>query len=142
MTMKLTITKFVSLGILLGLSVVPARADWLNYVVRTSGLAWSDGYHAYDQCPPKKHCHQHAFTLPGYGKSYASPQHEPYYFELNNNQPAEMLPQSPAEAAPAKSTLPNPQAQYKPQSRYFQAIEQNAQSQQLQARQPGPARPY
>ena len=46
--MKLTIVKIASVGIILGVSVIPARAEWLHYVVRTSGLGWSDGYHAYD----------------------------------------------------------------------------------------------
>jgi|GEM_PF-2888839 len=141
--MKLTFIKVASL-LLLGAFTLSARADWLNYVVRTSGLAWSDGYHAYDQCPPKKHCHQHFFQLPAYGPRYFAPQ-EPYYFELNNKQQEETLPSAPAVNSPAPalpSSAPNPQAQYKPRSPYFQALEQSAQPQQLHARQPAAARPY
>ena len=146
--MKLTIITVASLGLLLAAFALPARADW-HYLIRTSGLGWSDGYHAYDQCPPRKPLHQH-FVLPGYsktgyGNTYAPP-HEPYYFELNNKQQeTEMLPAAPADnsapAAPTPATAPNPQAQYKPRSRYFQALEQNSQ-QPLQARQPGYVRPY
>lgn len=138
-----------ALAILLGSFALPARADWFNYVVRTSGLAWSDGYHAYDQCPPKKQCHQHFFPLPAHGASANVP-HEPYYFEKNESTAAPLPPapteanplNSPHNTAPRNSTLPNPQAQYKPRSRYFQALEQNAQPQTLQARQPALARPY
>ena len=140
--MKIIFSRVASRGLLLGALVFPARADW-HYLIRTSGLGWSDGYHAYDQCPPKKPLHQH-FVLPG--NSYAPPPHEPYYFELNNKQQeTEMLPAAPADnsapAAPTPAAAPNPQAQYKPRSRYFQALEQNSQ-QPLQARQPGYVRPY
>ncbi|WP_254513455.1 hypothetical protein [Anatilimnocola floriformis] len=143
--MKRTIIKAASLGLLLGALALPARADWLNYIVRTSGLAWSDGYHAYDQCPPKqKPFHQYS-VMPGtttYGNSHA-PAHEPYYFELNNKQQEQEAIPTPAGMLPAapQTTAPNPQAQYKPRSRYFQALEQNTQ-QPLQARQPATTRPY
>jgi hypothetical protein len=146
MTMKLTIIKVASLGILLGLLVLPARAELFNYVVRTSGLGWSNGYHAYDQCPPRKHLHQQ-FGAPGYG-SPTQAQQTPYYFEQNNDVPETDLPPAPTTQpnAPALNPqLPNPQAQYKPRSRYFQAVEQELgtqQPQQMQARRPANAPPY
>lgn len=145
--MKRTIIKVASLGILLGMLVLPARADWLNYIVRTSGLAWSDGYHAYDQCPPKRHCQQHSIAAPSYGGSAPASQ-APYYFEQNNDVPAEDLPSAPAVGprnAPALNPqLPNPQAQYKPRSPYFQALERGVQQQpqHMQARRPANAPPY
>jgi hypothetical protein len=154
MTMKLTIIKVASLGLVLGSFVLPARADWFNYVVRTSGLGWSDGYHAYDQCPPCQRGHhpiKHPFVLPGYGGS-AEP-HAPYYFE-QPDLPAEPLPSAPANApatgpalrgpeSPMTSTLPDPQARYKPRSRYFEALQRESQpSEQLQARRPSNAPPF
>ncbi len=148
--MKLTIINVASLGILLGSFAIPAHAEWgLNYLVRTSGLAWSDGYHAYDQCPPRKACQQHFFALPGYSGAPTAAQHTPYYFEQNNNEPAVHLPPAPV-TGPANTPalnpqLPNPQAQYKPRSRYFQAVEQGLsaqQPQQLQARRPANAPPF
>jgi hypothetical protein len=147
--MKLMIIKIASLGILLGVTALPARADWLNYVVRTSGLAWSDGYHAYDQCPPKKgHLPiKHPFALPGYGQSVEP--HAPYYFEQPD------LPQAPLPSAPNNvpalrgpespmtSTLPDPQARYKPRNRYFEALQRESQpAEQLQARRPANAPPF
>lgn len=146
--MKLTIIKIASLGFLLSCTALPARAELLNYLVRTSGLAWSDGYHAYDQCPPKKPCHQHFFALPGYGASPTHAQHTPYYFEQNNDAGDADLPAAPAAPpsnAPALNPqAPNPQAQYKPQSRYFQALERGMQMQQpqQQARRPANAPPF
>jgi hypothetical protein len=156
MTMRRTFIKIASLGILLGAVVLPARADWFNYVVRTSGLAWSDGYHAYDQCPPKKgHCSsKHPFTLPGFGASSAP--HAPYYFEERHERdlpasPAqEQLPSAPTNApalrgpdSPMSSTLPDPQARYKPRSRYFEALQRESQpAEQLQARRPANAPPF
>ena len=141
--MKLTIIKVASLGLLLGVFALPARAEWYDYLIRTTGLGWGNGYHAYDQCPPKRPLYPNAYSAPGCN-NVAGPSHEPYYFELNNKQQEEVLPTAPANPAqptPA-SMAPNPQAQYKPRSRYFQALEQNMQPQQMQARQPGPARPF
>jgi hypothetical protein len=153
MTMKLTIIKIASLGLVLGSMVLPARADWFNYVVRTSGLGWSDGYHAYDQCPPRHS--KHAFALPGYGGGSAAP-HAPYYFEQpGHSQQQSDLPEAPLPSAPANgpalrspespmtSTLPDPQARYKPRSRYFDALQRETQSpEQLQARRPTNAPPF
>lgn len=31
-----------------------ARAGWLNEWGRHLGIGWSDGYHAFDQCPPRR----------------------------------------------------------------------------------------
>jgi hypothetical protein len=154
MTMRRTFIKIASLGILLGAVVLPARADWFNYVVRTSGLAWSDGYHAYDQCPPKKgHFPQHPLVLPGYDKPE---RHAPYYFEerQERDRPSasaqEQLPSAPTNApalrgpdSPMSSTLPDPQARYKPRSRYFEALQRESQpAEQLQARRPANAPPF
>jgi len=133
--MKQTIVKIGAFGLLLGVVTLPARADWLNYVVRTSGLAWSDGYHAYDQCPPKSSCGhfpiRHPFTLPGYGmgSGYSSSAHAPYYFEEQlpagstptSPTPAQPLPSAPSE--PQNERLPDPQASHKPRSRYFEALQ-------------------
>ena len=149
MTMKLTIIKIASVGLLVGSFVIPARADWFNYVVRTSGLGWSDGYHAYDQCPPRHS--KHPFALPGYGGSAAP--HAPYYFE-QPDLPPEPLPSAPAEVPPSgpglrgpespmNSTQPDPQARYKPRSRYFEALQRESQSpEQLQARRPANSPPF
>lgn len=152
--MKRTFIKIASLGILLGAVVLPARADWFNYVVRTSGLAWSDGYHAYDQCPPKKgHSPKHPFVLPGYGQPE---RHAPYYFEerqerdLPSAPVQDQQPSSPANGpalrgpdSPMSSTLPDPQARYKPRSRYFEALQRESQpAEQLQARRPANAPPF
>ena len=149
--MKLTFIRFASLGLVLGLSVVPARAEWLNYLVRTSGLAWSDGYHAYDQCPPRQTAHHFPIRAPGHGSSYEP--HAPYYFEetLPNSRPelnaapaqGETLPPAP----PMDSRAPDPQARYQPRNRYFQALEAEArgglptQPVQLEARRPEPRQP-
>lgn len=147
MSMKRTIIKITSLGILLGAIVLPARADWFNYVVRTSGLAWSDGYHAYDQCPPcKRPSSMHPFASPGYGQSE---RHAPYYFE-ERELPSAPLPSAPENApalrgpeSPMNSVLPDPQARYKPRSRYFEALQRESQQpEQLQARRPANAPPF
>lgn len=152
--MKRTFIKIASLGILLAGATLPARADWFNYVVRTSGLGWSDGYHANDQCPPKKgHLPiKHPFALPGYGNSAAP--HAPYYFEERDLPSApsatEQLPSAPANApalrgpdSPMSSMLPDPQARYKPRSRYFEALQRESQpNEQLQARRPANAPPF
>jgi hypothetical protein len=162
--MQLTTVKFVSIGLVLGASFT-ARGEWLNYVVRTSGLAWSDGYHAYDQCPPCQKSHwplQHSFTLPGYS-SYGAPRSEPYYFEeraVPHGLPnpateaprSEPLPSAPAEAAPANSShnrmLPDPHARHQPRSRYFDAIRAESQGTELrqletqQARRPSNLPPF
>lgn len=126
--MKLTTVKIASLGLVLGAATLPAQAEWLNYVVRTSGLAWSDGYHAYDQCPPcQKHGHwpiKHSFVLPGYPSS--SGPHSPYYFEeqaqpaVSPTPAAEPLPNAPAERS--NLLLADPQARYRPRNRYFEAL--------------------
>jgi hypothetical protein len=107
-------------------------ADWMHFLVRPSGLGWSDGYHAFDQCPPR-HGHfpiRHGATLPAWNAGHEP--HTPYYFE----EPAykadaaaesrELLP--PADNSPSTQRHPNPrtpspQARYQPRSRYFQAIE-------------------
>lgn len=36
---------------LLFASTAPASAGWVNELGRNMGLGWSDGYHAYDNCP-------------------------------------------------------------------------------------------
>ncbi len=146
--MKLTIIKTASLGILLGISTISSAADWLNYVVRTSGLGWSDGYHAYDQCPPCQRGHfpiKPPFALPGYGAAQGP--HAPYYFE-------ETLPAAPAQpaTAPLSDLLPSPQARYNPRSRYFEALQAQSfaseqgiearQTEQQQARRPAIAPPF
>lgn len=130
--MKLTLIRCAALCLVLGCAVGPARAEWFNYLVRTSGLAWSDGYHAYDQCPPKQKAHHFPLRTTGVSSGYGSQQHAPYYFEENlpgskseiNAQPAhgETLPPAP----PVNSRAPDPQARYQPRSRYFQALEAEA----------------
>jgi hypothetical protein len=146
--MKLTLIRFAALGLVLGWTVVPARAEWLHYLVRSSGLAWSDGYHAYDQCPPKQ-AHHFPIRVPGYSSnSWGNCERPgPYYFEETqptgpelNAAPAqgETLPPAP----PVDSRAPNPQARYQPRNRYFQALEAEsrggmpAQAVQLEARRP------
>lgn len=146
--MKRTIIKVASVGLVFGAFALPARADWFNYVVRTSGLGWSDGYHAYDQCPPCERGHaRHSFAQPGYGAASAAPR-APYYFE-RPDLPPEPLPSAPANGpalrgpdGPMTSTLPDPQARYKPRSRYFEALQRETQPEQLQARRPTNAPPF
>jgi hypothetical protein len=154
-TMKLKFVQFASLGIVLSLSALPARAEWLHYLVRTSGLAWSDGYHAKDQCPPR----QHHFPIrlpgasPGYSASYE--QHPPYYFEetlpSTTGQPDGSPTESPAmqsPQAPLNPRAPHPQAHYKPRNRYFEALEAESrgglpqQPVQMEARRPAFSPPY
>lgn len=146
--MKLTLIRFASLGLVLGLAVVPARAEWLHYLVRTSGLAWSDGYHAYDQCPPRKQAHHFPVRVPGYGGGYEP--RAPYYFEESLPSAAPELNSAPAQGeqlpAPMNSREPDPQARYQPRNRYFQALEAEArgglptQPLQMEARRPAPPR--
>jgi hypothetical protein len=120
--MQRTLFTAAALAAMLTGLTTPCRADWFNYVVRTSGLGWSDGYHAYDQCPPTRHHlsgrHPHAF--PTWGTP--TERIEPYYFEEPSYQsapPAEELPSAPADANPR---TPSPQARYQSQSPYFQAL--------------------
>jgi hypothetical protein len=118
----------------------PCRADLFNYVVRTSGLGWSDGYHACDQCPPRRHhAHGHHFALPSWGASQEP--HAPYYIEepAHRAAPVEQLPSAPADV---DSRAPNPQARYQPQSRYFQALQAEQQGETLQARRPVTRPPF
>ena len=154
--MKLTLIRFAALAFVLGFSALPARAELLNYLVRTSGLAWSNGYHAYDQCPPKQQAHHFPIRVPGCTSCYGGSQqpHAPYYFEeqrpnsgpeMNAAPPqGEMLPPAP----PMDSRAPNPQARYQPRNRYFQALEAEArgglpaQPVQLEARRPANRPPY
>ncbi|QDU28497.1 hypothetical protein ETAA8_35980 [Anatilimnocola aggregata] len=162
--MKQTIVKIGTLGLLLCTTTLPARADWFNYVVRTSGLGWSSGYHAYDQCPPRPtHGHfpiKHPFAMPGYEmhSGLSSGAHAPYYFEEQAPStpqpaptPAEPLPSAPS--GPMSERLPDPQARYQPRSRYFEALQaeqQQAYPQQTatrpqetrQARRPSNAPPF
>jgi hypothetical protein len=146
--MKRTIIAGAAIGLLIG-SAHFAHADWFNYLVRTSGLGWSDGYHAYDQCPPRQHGH-FPVRLPHSFPAYqAAQEHAPYYFEepeSKASQPAEQLP--PATTGPTDARLPSPQARYQPHSRYFQALQAEqqgglpAQPQWQQARLPQQAPPF
>ncbi|WP_425613715.1 hypothetical protein NA78x_003554 [Anatilimnocola sp. NA78] len=131
--MKQTIVKIGAFSLLLGATTLPAQAEWFSYVVRTSGLGWSDGYHAYDQCPPKSSCGhfpiRHPYALPGYGVNNAySSGHAPYYFEEQvpagaaQPTPAPQLPSAPAEPA-SNRLLPDPHASHKRRSRYFEALQ-------------------
>jgi hypothetical protein len=146
--MKVTLIRIATLGFVLGFSVVPARAEWLNYLVRTSGLAWSDGYHAHDQCPPRHRAHYFGWPGSSYG-GYAPA--GPYYFEESNYNPTVEPSPTPAEVLPSAPSGTyremSPQARYQPRSRYFQALEAEArgavpgQPAQLEARRPQPYHP-
>jgi len=137
--MKRTIISSVTTGLLLSLAAQASGGDWGNFIVRTSGLGWSDGYHAYDQCPPKTHGHFPVRTpakFPTWGG--VQEPHAPYYFEEPGykaeaaKEANELLP--PAEPKGVDPRTPSPQARYQPRTRYFQALQAEQQSQLQQAR--------
>lgn len=147
-----TIITAVFTGLSLGGLASATGADWMHYWIRPTGLGWSDGYHAFDQCPPRHGHHpiRHGATLPPWGTAPTLPPwgtapetHAPYYFE----EPAykseaaaesqELLPPADNNSInprPVNPRTPSPQARYQPRSRYFQAIEMDQQT--LTARRP------
>jgi len=139
MTMHKTYLMSLAVALLVSASAQAGGHDWVNFVVRTSGLGWSDGYHAYDQCPPKHQGHG-LHRLPAKFPSWSAgqEQHAPYYFEepgykadtgKNSN---ELLP--PVDAKGADPRTPSPQARNQPRNRYFEAVHAEQQSQLQQAR--------
>lgn len=66
-----------------------AQAGWLNSLGRHWGLGWSDGYHACDQCPPRRTTN---FAIPPGG--LASP--EQVFVPAKQPTPAKMPQSLPA----------------------------------------------
>ena len=85
----------------------PARAGWMNELARSSGLGWSDGYHAYDGCAGRSRKSQ-----PWSGRSrrnISSDEHlHPYLAEPSQPVPTPAPP--PLEdLPPAKASRQSPQ---------------------------------
>jgi hypothetical protein len=137
--MKRTIFSSLTAGLLFCLASQASAGDWVNFIWRPSGLGWSDGYHAQDQCPPRTHGHfpvRHPVTFPAWGAAHDS--HAPYYFEEPGyksdgaKEANELLPS--AEPKSANPRIPSPQARYQPRNRYFETLHAEQQSQLQQAR--------
>jgi hypothetical protein len=136
--LKRTIITAVFTGLSLSGLASAKSADWMHYLVRPTGLGWSDGYHAFDQCPPRQ-THfpiRHGSTHPAWGAAQES--HAPYYFEEPSYkadaaaESQELLPPAegnPGNPRPINPRTPSPQARYQPRSRYFQTLEMDQQMQ-------------
>lgn len=139
MTMHKTFLTSLAIAVLVTASGQAGGHDWMNFVVRTSGLGWSDGYHAYDQCPPKHQGHG-PHRLPAKFPTWSSGQEQqaPYYFEEPGykagavKEANELLPTADAKGGDPRT--PSPQARYQPRNRYFEALQAEQQSPLQQAR--------
>jgi hypothetical protein len=137
--MKRTIISSLTAGLLFCLASQASAHDWVSFICRPSGLGWSDGYHAQDQCPPRTHGHhpvRHPVTFPAWSAAHETP--APYYFEEPGYKAEaardanELLPSS--EPTNANPRSPSPQARYQPRNRYFETLQAQQQSQLQQAR--------
>jgi hypothetical protein len=68
-----------------------ANAGWWSGLGRHLGIGWSDGYHAFDQCPP---CRESGFAIPPGGYVPRGPAYLP------DARPTPVMPQPEMLPAP------------------------------------------
>lgn len=95
----------MALGLILA-TAATAHAGWLNRLGRHLGLGWSDGYHAFDQCPPSG---GQTFAIPPGGLVPTGPSFIPDAQPTPAMPHPEMLPPPQAAAGrPSHSVTPHP----------------------------------
>lgn len=85
-------------------TALTAQAGWWSGLGRHLGIGWSDGYHAFDQCPPSR---DQGFAIPPGGVVPTGPSYIPDAQPTPAMPHAETLPPPRAARRPSQSATPH-----------------------------------